>query len=144
MLSLSSLESPAPPPPSSSQEASSSHDRDLQPEVENSLKLPDTHNTVAVRATLAQEYVKVSRDQVQERLYPKKYSFFKLGLFLQVRTCESLIHDQHLQHQGWAAALANLEDSVTALEKRRNKFDETYQVRGGHDIVMLCCHERCP
>ena len=42
--------------------------------------------------------------------------------------CESQIHDQHLQHQGWAAALANLEDSVAALEKRHSKFKETYAV----------------
>ena len=28
--------------------------------VESSLQLPDTHNTVAVRASLAQEYVKVN------------------------------------------------------------------------------------
>ena len=44
----------------------------------------------------------------------------------QARVCESHIHDQHLQHQGWAAALANLEDSVTALEKRFTRFKETY------------------
>lgn len=74
--------------------------------MESSLGLPDTHNTVAVRATLAQEYVKVSREQV--------------------RLCEGEILDQHLQHQGWAAALANLEDSVTALEKRRSAFEDAY------------------
>ena len=28
--------------------------------------------------------------------------------------------------QGWAAALANLEDSVTALEKRFSRFKDTY------------------
>ena len=93
---------------------------------------------MAVRAGLAQEYVKVSRDQA--------------------KVCESHIHDQHLQHQvspllpacsgpslvdrvsesmkmrnvdvdilqGWAAALANLEDSVTALEKRFSRFRDTY------------------
>ena len=54
----------------------------------------------------AKEYVKVSREQA--------------------RVCESHILDQHLQHQGWAAALANLEDSVTALEKRFSRFKETY------------------
>lgn len=40
--------------------------------------------------------------------------------------CENEIHAQHLQHQGWAAALANLEDSVLALEKRKTSFEETY------------------
>ena len=24
--------------------------------------------------------------------------------------CELLVHEQHLQHQGWAAVIANLED----------------------------------
>ena len=76
-------------------------------QVEASLSLPDTHNTVAVRAGLAQEYVRASREQA--------------------RLCEGQILDQHLQHQGWAAALANLEDSVTALQKRQQRFQETYQ-----------------
>ena len=74
--------------------------------MEASLSLPDTHNTVSVRASLAQEYVKASREQA--------------------RGCEAAIHDQHLQHQGWAAALANLEDSVTALERRHTRFQDTY------------------
>jgi len=26
------------------------------------------------------------------------------------RVCERLVHDQHLQHQGWAAVIANLDD----------------------------------
>ena len=82
------------------------HERDLQPEVEASLSLPDTHNTVAVRTSLAQEYVKASREQV--------------------RLCEREIHDQHLQHQGWAAALANLEDSVLAIQKRNTAFIDAF------------------
>ena len=44
----------------------------------------------------------------------------------QARVCESHIHDQHLQHQGWAAALANLEDCISALEKKFCRFKETY------------------
>jgi RB1-inducible coiled-coil protein 1 len=90
LFSVSTLEGSNPPTL-----AEVAQERDLQPEVESSLGLPDTHNTVAVRTTLAQEYVKVSREQV--------------------RLCEREIHDQHLQHQGWAAALANLEDSVLAI-----------------------------
>lgn len=27
-----------------------------------------------------------------------------------LKLCECLVHDQHLQHQGWAAVIANLED----------------------------------
>ena len=40
-----------------------------------------------------------------------------------MRLCESEIHDQHLQHQGWAAALANLDDSVFALQKKITSFE---------------------
>jgi hypothetical protein len=105
LFSMASIESNT-PPSNMGPGMESPPERDLQPEVEASLSLPDTHNTVAVRATLAQEYVKASREQA--------------------RVCESQIHDQHLQHQGWAAALANLEDSVVALEKRHTKFNSTF------------------
>jgi len=101
LFSVSTLEGSNPPVFSEPYQ-----ERDLQPEVESSLSLPDTHNTVNVRTNLAQEYVKVSREQV--------------------RLCESEIHDQHLQHQGWAAALANLEDSVLALQKRKASFEDAY------------------
>ena len=54
-------------------------DIDLSEKVEASLKLKEAQSTVAVRATLAQELVKASSEQT--------------------RICETLIHDQHLQHQ---------------------------------------------
>lgn len=101
LFSVSTLEGSHPPVLSDTFQ-----ERDLQPEVESSLSLPDTHNSVNVRTNLAQEYVKMSREQV--------------------RCCEREIHDQHLQHQGWAAALANLEDSVLAIEKRNSAFIEAY------------------
>ena len=28
----------------------------------------------------------------------------------ELKACEQLVHDQHLQQQGWAAVVANLED----------------------------------
>ena len=31
------------------------------------------------------------------------------------RVCERLVHDQHLQHQGWAAVVANLDDITRSL-----------------------------
>lgn len=104
LFSMASIESGSPPAGTAGEERP--EERDLQPEVEASLSLPDTHNTVSVRAALAQEYVKASREQA--------------------RGCEAAIHAQHLQHQGWAAALANLEDSVTALERRHARFRDTY------------------
>ena len=58
LFSVSTLEGSS-PPVFTEAEHGVGGDRDLQPEVETSLNLPDTHNTVAVRASLAQEYVKV-------------------------------------------------------------------------------------
>jgi hypothetical protein len=58
---VSTLEGSSPPVFTEAGYGTSSGDRDLQPEVETSLNLPDTHNTVAVRASLAQEYVKVKQ-----------------------------------------------------------------------------------
>ena len=67
LFSVSTLEGSSPPVFTEAEHGGSIHggngglDRDLQPEVETSLNLPDTHNTVAVRASLAQEYVKVKK-----------------------------------------------------------------------------------
>ena len=36
------------------------------------------------------------------------------------------LDESNFVNQGWAAALANLEDSVTALEKRFSRFKDTY------------------
>lgn len=36
----------------------------------------------------------------------------------QKETCERLVHDQHLQQQGWAAVTANLEDLTRALKSK--------------------------
>ena len=47
--------------------------------MEASLSLPDTHNTVAVRASLAQEYLKVSR---KDNFFSDMLIYFFL-LFLQ-------------------------------------------------------------
>ena len=105
LFSMASIENGSPPTVSQEEQG---QERDLQPEVEASLSLPDTHQTVNVRAALAQDYVKISREQA--------------------RVCEAAIGDQHLQHQGWASALANLEDSVTALERRHTRFLETFSV----------------
>lgn len=105
LFSMSSLESPSPPSQPAESIASSS-ERDLQGEVERSLALPDTINTVNMRTALAQEYVKASSSEIV--------------------LCEEVIHAQHLQHQGWAAALANLEDSVLALEKRHSRLTSTF------------------
>lgn len=45
----------------------------------------------------------------------------------QTDICETVIHDQHLQHQGWQAVVANLEDAAIILEKRRENLNSAFQ-----------------
>lgn len=40
--------------------------------------------------------------------------------------CERLVHDEHLQHQGWAAIMANLDDCTLSYQKLLWKFDTAY------------------
>ncbi|KAA0704484.1 RB1-inducible coiled-coil protein 1 [Triplophysa tibetana] len=40
--------------------------------------------------------------------------------------CERLVHDEHLQHQGWAAIMANLDDCTLSYQKLLLKFDTAY------------------
>lgn len=52
----------------------------MKDQVDTSLVMPATYNTVVARAQLAQQFCELSRDQT--------------------RVCERLVHDQHLQQQG--------------------------------------------
>ncbi len=45
----------------------------------------------------------------------------------EVRTCETLILDQHLQHQGWQAVVANLEDTAVALKRKKDVFCAAFE-----------------
>ena len=78
------------------------NETELNEKVNSSLKLEDTQSTVSIRATLAQEFVKASEDKTH--------------------MCEMLIHDQHLQHQGWLAVVANLEDLAYDLKKHSERY----------------------
>ena len=78
------------------------NESELNEKVNASLKLEDTQSTVSIRATLAQEFVKASSDKTA--------------------MCEGLIHDQHLQHQGWLAVVANLEDLAYDLKKHSERL----------------------
>nr|CAI5837016.1 unnamed protein product [Callosobruchus analis] len=40
-----------------------------------------------------------------------------------LRACERLVHDQHLQQQGWSAVVANLEDITVEFRKRAEVFE---------------------
>ncbi|XP_060777037.1 RB1-inducible coiled-coil protein 1 isoform X3 [Neoarius graeffei] len=81
-------------------------ENEMEMKVEESLMMPAVFHTVASRTQLAVEMFEVAK---------------KLCSF-----CERLVHDEHLQHQGWAAIMANLDDCTTSYQKLLSKFDIAY------------------
>uniref|UniRef100_A0A8C1BCZ5 RB1-inducible coiled-coil protein 1 n=1 Tax=Cyprinus carpio carpio TaxID=630221 RepID=A0A8C1BCZ5_CYPCA len=81
-------------------------ENEMELKVEESLMMPAVFHTVASRTQLAVEMFEVAK---------------KLCLF-----CERLVHDEHLQHQGWAAIMANLDDCTLSYQKLLMKFDTAY------------------
>ncbi|XP_028282880.1 RB1-inducible coiled-coil protein 1 [Parambassis ranga] len=79
---------------------------EIQVKVEESLLMPAVFHTVASRTQLALEMFEVAN---------------KLCSF-----CERLVHDEHLQHQGWAAIMANLDDCTLSYQKLLMKFNSAY------------------
>lgn len=70
--------------------------------MQKSLALPATYNTVVSRAQLAQQFYEAARDEI--------------------KICDKLVYEQHLQQQGWAAVIANLEDLTNELRHRYEDF----------------------
>ncbi|WAR23784.1 RBCC1-like protein [Mya arenaria] len=103
LFSKSTIESAIPPSPS----VNYGSDIDLQAQVEGSLLMPPAYETVVSRTQLALQFQEVDGEE--------------LG------ACEKLIHDQHLQQQGWAAVVANLEDVTGELRQRWETFNESFQ-----------------
>uniref|UniRef100_A0AAG5D7Z0 RB1-inducible coiled-coil protein 1 n=1 Tax=Anopheles atroparvus TaxID=41427 RepID=A0AAG5D7Z0_ANOAO len=102
MFSTKLGESPLPSPgPSKETEV------DLEGLVKKSLELPVSYATVAARAQLAQKICEMSREEL--------------------RRCEALVHEQHLQQQGWAAVVANMEDQVKEFLERWVDFNRYYE-----------------
>uniref|UniRef100_A0A8C5MH81 RB1-inducible coiled-coil protein 1 n=1 Tax=Leptobrachium leishanense TaxID=445787 RepID=A0A8C5MH81_9ANUR len=81
-------------------------ENEMELKVEESLMMPAVFHTVASRTQLAVEMYEVAK---------------KLCSF-----CEGLVHDEHLQHQGWAAIMANLEDCTHSYKKLLFKFENAY------------------
>ncbi|XP_062383204.1 RB1-inducible coiled-coil protein 1 isoform X2 [Sardina pilchardus] len=81
-------------------------ENEMELKVEESLMMPAVFHTVASRTQLAVEMYEVAK---------------KLCSF-----CERLVHDEHLQHQGWAAIMANLDDCTLSYQKLLSKFDSAY------------------
>ncbi|XP_056377889.1 RB1-inducible coiled-coil protein 1 isoform X2 [Hyla sarda] len=95
-----------------------SAENEMELKVEESLMMPAVFHTVASRTQLAVEMYEVAK---------------KLCSF-----CEGLVHDEHLQHQGWAAIMANLEDCTHSYQKLLFKFDNAYlkYIQSVDDIKM--------
>lgn len=82
-------------------------DNDLKAQVDKCLELPATYATVVTRSLLAQQICEMAKEEA--------------------KTCETLIHEQHLQQQGWAAVVANMEDSVAEFQERVVDFYRRYE-----------------
>lgn len=82
-------------------------DNDLKAQVDKCLELPATYNTVVTRSLLAQQICEMAKEEA--------------------KTCETLIHEQHLQQQGWAAVVANMEDTVVEFQERVTDFYRRYE-----------------
>ncbi|XP_065084238.1 RB1-inducible coiled-coil protein 1 isoform X2 [Ochlerotatus camptorhynchus] len=82
-------------------------ENDLKAQVDRCLELPATYGTVVTRATLAQKIYEMAKEEA--------------------KTCETLVHEQHLQQQGWAAVVANMEDVVNEFQERVADFYRRYE-----------------
>ncbi|XP_075524747.1 uncharacterized protein LOC142557066 isoform X1 [Dermacentor variabilis] len=81
-----------------------SSDQDMSLELEAVVDMPPSFNTVVTRTQLAQEFCERAR--------------------MEVRTSELLVHEQHLQQQGWAAVVANLEDMTASLRNNAGVIEQ--------------------
>ncbi|XP_012936638.1 RB1-inducible coiled-coil protein 1 [Aplysia californica] len=78
----------------------------LKDRVADAVKLPVSFDTVTTRTKLA----------IQVRDNAGKILTF----------CNNEFKEQHLQHQGWSAVVANLEEIAQALQKTRSKFSKMF------------------
>uniref|UniRef100_W4VRG4 RB1-inducible coiled-coil protein 1 n=1 Tax=Corethrella appendiculata TaxID=1370023 RepID=W4VRG4_9DIPT len=82
-------------------------DTDLRAQVDRCLELPATYSTVVARATLAQDIYNMAKEEL--------------------KVCEELVHEQHLQQQGWAAVVANMEDITEEFKIRCDNFRKVFE-----------------
>ncbi|CAH1183184.1 unnamed protein product [Phaedon cochleariae] len=116
LFSKSIIESPTPPLPG----AEHGSDSDIDLRVKEHCDMPVTFTTVSKRAQLAQQLHELARKQLS--------------------SCEGLVHDQHLQQQGWSAVVANLEDITVEFRKRSEIFERSfneYMEERGSYLVFL-------
>lgn len=92
----------------------------MKKELDQCLELPATYNTVVRRAKLAQSICDMGKEELSK--------------------CEMLVHEQHLQHQGWTAVIANMEDITVEFEKRSDnyykRFEEHIERRNEYKVFL--------
>uniref|UniRef100_A0A6P4FGN4 RB1-inducible coiled-coil protein 1 n=1 Tax=Drosophila rhopaloa TaxID=1041015 RepID=A0A6P4FGN4_DRORH len=81
-------------------------DAELRRQVEESHRLPAALETVRQRAQLAQHMRELARKEED--------------------LCERLVHEQHLQQQGWSAVVANMEDLTNEFRERFHNFCSSF------------------
>lgn len=89
-------------------------------EVNRCLVMPPEYNTVVIRAKLAHKMYESATKEI--------------------KICERLVYEQHLQQQGWAAVMANLEDLNSLFKQRSADFLNTindYLERRPHYLEYL-------
>ncbi|XP_058447461.1 RB1-inducible coiled-coil protein 1 isoform X2 [Malaya genurostris] len=87
-------------------------DNDLKLQVDKCLELPAAYSTVVSRSQLAQQICEMAKEEA--------------------KTCDTLVHEQHLQQQGWAAVVANMEDVVAEFQERVTDFYRRYDEHRQH------------
>ncbi|CAH2988589.1 unnamed protein product [Chilo suppressalis] len=80
---------------------------ELKAAVEKCCSMPATVQTVLHCTNLAQQFSELAHEVS--------------------RSCEQLVHEQHLQHQGWAAVVANLDDIYIEFCERSRNFKESFR-----------------
>lgn len=79
---------------------------EMQERVRETQDLGPTYQTVAIRSQIASHFHELAKEQMER--------------------CEKLVHEQHLQKQGWSAVIANLDDITMDITKRAEKFEQYY------------------
>lgn len=95
-----------------------SADFDFKDHVSRCLNLPANYATVVTRAQLAQQMHEMAKEEC--------------------KLCERLVYEQHLQQQGWAAVIANMEDLA---DEFRQRFTNFYRCFDDHLHIQAECLE---
>lgn len=79
---------------------------EMKDKVYETQDMPHTYQSVVARSQVAVQFFDLAKDEM--------------------KVCERLVLDQHLQMQGWSAVIANLDDITVDIRKRTEKFESNY------------------